>query len=118
MPSNRGVPVCFRRLREAFFTSGMTQRELQRATGVSHGTMNPVLNGLKAPRADTLERVASVLGTTAGHLTEYEAGLCHACRMRSGKCAAGEDVYKARGEQQKTLRRQLPPYKDAQGARF
>jgi transcriptional regulator with XRE-family HTH domain len=44
--------------------SGLTLRELARRAGTSHATLHTYERGTKAPRLDTIERIAAAAGFT------------------------------------------------------
>ncbi|GAA2542321.1 helix-turn-helix domain-containing protein [Pseudonocardia hydrocarbonoxydans] len=62
-------PGSTEKISAAIRSSGMTQREIARAVGLSEGSISHYVNGWRLPSAGNLYRLAGVLGVDVRSLT-------------------------------------------------
>lgn len=60
------------RMAELLSRSGMTQKELSRASGVTESAISHYMRGERVPRGANLLRIAKALGTTADYLLSQD----------------------------------------------
>lgn len=59
------------RIAQALETSGLSQRDLANATGISQSTLSRMLSGVRPPKMDELLALAWALGCTISELTGH-----------------------------------------------